>query len=83
MSQFFKQKFISKPIFCWHLKRFGREREKKETINKLFTGLSSWPTSLIKNNAQLAKRYLFMKNGNEDMDDSATHDKCCYARRQR
>ena len=19
-----------------------------------------------------------MKNGNEDMDDSATHDKCCY-----
>ena len=24
-----------------------------------------------------------MKNGNEDMDDYATHDKCCYARRQR
>ena len=24
-----------------------------------------------------------MKNGNEGTDDSATHDKCCYTRRQR
>ena len=80
----FLPKFHFKPIFCWHLKRLGKEteRERKERINKLFIGLRSWPTSLLKNNAQLAKRNLFMKNGNEETDDSATHESVCGARGQ-
>ena len=42
-----------------------RKRERKERIKKFFIGLRSWPTSLLKNNAQLAKRNLFMKNGSK------------------
>ena len=37
------------------------EREKREFINK-------WPTSLLKNTAQLEKRDIFMENGNESKD---------------
>ena len=32
------KKFISKPIFCWYLKQFGREREKRWLISYL----SAW-----------------------------------------
>ena len=38
ITQFFYQNFISKPIFCWRLKWFGKEREKRG----LLCYLSAW-----------------------------------------
>ena len=50
--------------------------EKREKREDSISYLSAWgrdPRLSLKNNAQPAKPDLFMKNGNEGTDDSATH----------
>ena len=48
------------------------KREKREDYYAIYQ-LELWPASFLKNNAQSAKSDLFIKNGNEGSDDSATH----------
>ena len=48
--------------------KFIWKKERKERINKLFISLRKWPTFWLKHTAQLEKRIIFMKNGNEGGD---------------
>ena len=61
----------------------GSQKREKERINKLLISLICFKMIFLKNTTQLAKRNIFMKNGNEARVVAGDSNKRCRDARQR